>query len=350
MSGGILDRVGASADKDKMAIAVFVRSMLDTNGPDVVPSLLRTIPELDEPIQQEVFNILVGFCDISPSNRCSSLVAGFPAQAQYNNPDSGGVMAKRDPRAAGWVLKSLPSEGRIGKNLQIEVPKDSLSIGSALRAVVKIVVRMSDGRTVKGSGVLIDPLIIASAGHLFRDDDCNAEEVVIYVGLGDNRCVESRHGTHVVVHHKWYSGGIRANDLAFVRIDKPFETATHLTYMQTPSTGPLLVGVYGFPYDLPFSQPGCWPCYSMSLVCYDSSSSIDMLEHEGDTTDGNSGGPLLNPDGVVIALHRGCYKQSGVVVCNFAVLIDRHGNDFSYFCLVLDEMARTEIHGVVTYQ
>ncbi|GAW20542.1 hypothetical protein ANO14919_100500 [Xylariales sp. No.14919] len=249
------------------------------------------------------------------------------------------------PIAVAWKLETGFSEVLLNKNQRAVVPLEEIKIGSLLRGVVRISVRLQTG-PVFGTGVLIDDLTVATVGHLLVDTYGNVQGVTIWAGQGDgDNTIEDRDGIYVAVHNRWYRERRNSNDLAFIRLSKPFGKANPIKYMQTPVThNGIDASIYGFPYDLPEkgNERGKRLCVSESAVRYSLSDSVGMLEHEGDTEKGTSGGPVLNAEGVVIALHRGWDSKVGGGRINQAVSIDRDGNDFSAFRMILDYMAQRE--------
>ncbi|KAI0878343.1 trypsin-like cysteine/serine peptidase domain-containing protein [Hypoxylon argillaceum] len=251
-----------------------------------------------------------------------------------------------DPtKAVAWPLGVGFSETLIGKYLRHLVPPTDIMPGCYMRGVVKVIVFFSDGSSSTGSGFLTDYLIVATAGHVVDDDiHGHAQYVVVQAGLGGaDNAIESRRGVCVVVNSNWYNGRSGRNDLAFIRLGSPFNTVEPLQYMQTPVTdNGITASVYGFPGDIPESAPGQRLCATMCPVRYSLSCSAGMLEYEGDTEKGTSGGPVLNADRIVIALHRGWDYDADGRRINQAVTINRYGNDFGAFRQVLEYMAGNE--------
>ncbi|KAI0531556.1 trypsin-like cysteine/serine peptidase domain-containing protein [Xylaria digitata] len=242
------------------------------------------------------------------------------------------------PMAVAWKLGAGFSEAILGKNPRDVVPPEEIMPGSLLRGVMKII-SVCGGSTVTESGVLIDDWTVATVGHLLVNGHGHAKEVVICAGHGGgDNTVESRGGIYVTVHYDWYNKRSDPNDLAFIRLSEPFGTVNPIGYMQTPITNDDIdASIYGFPYDTPNDALGYRLCVSKCPVRYSQSSSTGMLEHEGDTEKGTSGGPVLDANGIVIALHKG-----GGGLVNQAVTIDRNGNDFWAFRLILEYMSQME--------
>jgi hypothetical protein len=67
------------------------------------------------------------------------------------------------------------------------------------------------------------------------DDSGHAKNVTIQAGLGGgDNTIESRRGTYAAVHYKWFNTRSLLNDLAFIRLSKPFDTVKPINYKQTP--------------------------------------------------------------------------------------------------------------------
>jgi V8-like Glu-specific endopeptidase len=163
----------------------------------------------------------------------------------------------------------------------------SIRLSDVFIAVVKVVACFSDG-TATGSGVLINENIVATAAHLVMDDSGHAKSVTVRAGLGGiDNTIESRKGTYTAVHHKWFNEGSPLNDLAFIRLSKPFDTVKPISYKQTPDTDTgIAANIYGFPYDMPSFAKGNRLCVSKGLVRYSQTCSTGMVEHDGDSVEG----------------------------------------------------------------
>ncbi|KAJ2991678.1 hypothetical protein NUW58_g2431 [Xylaria curta] len=217
-----------------------------------------------------------------------------------------------------------------------EVPLDHVAHCGVLSGVVKIEVVFAGGTSCCGTGVLIDPWTIATAGHVvYSQFGSDARLVRISAGLGDDgRFTESRYGAYVVVHNKWYSEFSRPHDLAFIHLLEPLDNIRPIRYMKTPVTSNLIeANVYGFPDDMPYHAPGQRLCVSKSPGRYGQSDSIWMFAHMGDSYNGTSGGAILDINETLLAIHEGYDPISKEF--NVAVVIDHIGNDFYAFREIL---------------
>ncbi|RWA07864.1 hypothetical protein EKO27_g7254 [Xylaria grammica] len=251
------------------------------------------------------------------------------------------------PMAVAWKLAAGFSEAILGKYPRDVVSSKEVMIDGLLRGVVKITVSFQEGYVVTGSGVLINDRTVATVGHLLINTHGHAKGVVIQAGHGGgDDTMESRDGIYVAVHGKWYyEKRSDPNDLGFIRLSKPFNTVNPIEYMRTPIIHDGTdAAIYGYPFDMPENEDarGNRLCVSRSAVRYRQSDSTGMLEHEGDTEKGTSGGPVLDANGIVIALHRGWAPDGSDEGVNQAIAIDRNGNDFWAFCLILEYMSQRE--------
>ncbi|KAI0434845.1 trypsin-like cysteine/serine peptidase domain-containing protein [Xylaria sp. FL1042] len=247
------------------------------------------------------------------------------------------------PMAVAWKIIANFPEAILGKYPRTVVPSEDIMPGYPLRGVVKIIADFGGGTVSSGSGVLINEWTVATVGHILINNDGHAKTVGILVGqAGSDHCTESRKGIYVAVHYKWFEKRSDLNDVAFIRLSKPFDTVDPIGYMQTPVIENQHNGrIYGFPYDMPGDAPGDRLCVSNCPIRYSQPCSTGILKHEGDTEKGTSGGPVLDANGTVIALHRG-WTYEGLGKINQAVAIDRDSNDFWAFCQILEYMSQRE--------
>ncbi|KAI1661529.1 hypothetical protein F4813DRAFT_347931 [Daldinia decipiens] len=84
--------------------------------------------------------------------------------------------------------------------------------------------------------------------------------------------------------------------------------------------------IYGFPKDEGDFEPRGQLCETHTPIHYNPS--LKMIEHFGDTLPGNSGSPVINSSGNIVAVHFGSDFVDGRTV-NLAVVIERNGNNIT---------------------
>lgn len=196
---------------------------------------------------------------------------------------------------------------------------------------MKVSVKLNSGVVLNGTGVLICPDVVAVVGHLLDYKKGHAVHVMVYAGYNTGeQSVEKRRATCAVMHYAWYDDYVAANDLAFLHLESEFAKAIQtIPYVQTPATEGNITG-----HVIAFSGDMKKCAVSTSALQYNPSSisGMGLLEHKADTKGGASGGAVLNDQGVLIAIHKGCvHDDEENPLTNTAVTVDRHGNDFGKF-------------------
>ncbi|KAI0883944.1 trypsin-like cysteine/serine peptidase domain-containing protein [Annulohypoxylon maeteangense] len=233
----------------------------------------------------------------------------------------------RAVKAIAWALGDGNCEARLGQNPMKMVNEMTIASG-VLDGVVQVVTKWSKGgsSTTIGIGTLIEPNVVAVCGHLLRSDNDYAVEVEVIAG---NRARVM--GNYVVVPKKWLVrlDAYHENDIGMIHLEKPLEGVHPIDYVQTPFTDSLsgrsmLGSVYGFPERFPQL------CVSEMKVQFSLTRNSGWVEHTGDTMKGNSGGPIVDMYGRLVAVHGGWKwaNKKKTKMINVAAPVNRMGNDF----------------------
>ncbi|KAI2464333.1 trypsin-like cysteine/serine peptidase domain-containing protein [Annulohypoxylon bovei var. microspora] len=241
-------------------------------------------------------------------------------------------------KAIAWELLSGNYEARLGQNPMKQVGEMVANSG-VLDGIVQVVTKWSkhDRKSAIGIGTLIEPNVVAVCGHLLRSQNGYAVKVEITAGNG-----ASATGDYVVVPKKWLVRleNCRKNDIGMIHLDRPLNGVHPLDYAQTPVTDSLshhgiLGRVYGFPERFPRL------CVSNMKIQFSLTYYPGWVEHNGDTMKGNSGGPIVDMNGRLIAVHGGWAwankEMTGRI--NVSAPVDRMGNDFDVLREILAYMA-----------
>lgn len=132
----------------------------------------------------------------------------------------------------------------------------------------------------------MDEHTVATAGHcVLHKLHGRLMDVDVMAGYEtDSR--ELRRGKHVVVNWGWYRSYMPRYDLAFIRLDAPFEEHTRaIPYVESPGRGEdMTISVYGYPSDM---GDGKRMHHSECMIrSYDLARSGWMLEYDLDTAAG----------------------------------------------------------------
>ncbi|KAJ8126359.1 hypothetical protein O1611_g7279 [Lasiodiplodia mahajangana] len=206
----------------------------------------------------------------------------------------------------------------------------------------------------RGTGIVIDDRHIMTVAHNVWDRRYGpAKAITIYRDArADPDGTDYYHVEVAGVHCGWFNS--KANDFALLRIvDRFSDKITPMRYQQTRVDGcPITATIYGFAPDLVESGSELHPQLVQSQGNAVYSVEEKVVCHNGDTVKGSSGGPVVNEDGVVIAIHRGWGKYPSVAgIINQAVAINRHDNDVRGFILALGAHQSTvDLSGVVRGQ
>lgn len=131
-------------------------------------------------------------------------------------------------------------------------------------AIVKLQIRYDrqdkdDTRYAQGTGWLITPDLLVTAGHLVYDHLYGfgrATEVKVYVGYHGKESVhmdsyvQFRRGIKIATSKNWVQSEVnRADDISFIRVENPFENINPIRWEQTPTKGDFPLAIVGYPGD-----------------------------------------------------------------------------------------------------
>ncbi|RYO82222.1 hypothetical protein DL766_006355 [Monosporascus sp. MC13-8B] len=135
-----------------------------------------------------------------------------------------------------------------------------------------------------------------------------------------------------------------------LRVSKPSsDWIQAMRYWTTPTdVVPISVGICGFPCDMPKDKNGTHAarlCCDESRVMYEPVGGL--LQHDGDTEVGTSGGPIVVDNNRAISMHRGWADFGSKGMANEGVSINHHGNNVDKFIEALAVMTRETRDGML---
>ena len=147
-------------------------------------------------------------------------------------------------------------ESIVGQDARTLVKAEDFAKGGKYRCVVKLLARM-EGHDAKdpwmmGTGWLIEPDLIVTAGHMSFDWDHKfgfAKEIKTWIGYHGrdhvtHESVQLRHGKTVCAPAEWIKAPRENYDVAFIKVDKPFTGVKPFVYSNTPAKGMLSLPKY----------------------------------------------------------------------------------------------------------
>jgi V8-like Glu-specific endopeptidase len=154
-----------------------------------------------------------------------------------------------------------------------------------------------DTRWAQGTGWLIEPDLLVTAGHCAFDHTFRfgrASSIKAYVGYSGRRSlqqpdVQFRNGARALVPKGWAESNVnRQSDVAFIKLDKPFLDIRPFQLRATPSKGSEMIGIVGYPMDKSFDgERGGFMYEQFRKTNFDLNiSALNMLEHQISTFTG----------------------------------------------------------------
>ncbi|KAK3312300.1 trypsin-like cysteine/serine peptidase domain-containing protein [Apodospora peruviana] len=235
------------------------------------------------------------------------------------------TLDSKAPRPERFATTDSTPESLFEPDNRIPVDSHDFVEGGKYRSIVKLQIRYEgqspeDSRYYMGTGWLISPDILVTAGHnVFHWSSPKgmgrAVHIKCYIGYqGENslnsRDVQSRIGKSVVVPAEWLaSKENRHRDVAFIRVDHPFSgNLRPFSYKPTPKSGNELLGVVGYPGDRALGdvgrgkqEPGAHMYEEFDSTAYSlqagNSNPLSMLQYQISTFAGQDGSPVISRSG-----------------------------------------------------
>ncbi|KAF4947081.1 hypothetical protein FGADI_10711 [Fusarium gaditjirri] len=236
---------------------------------------------------------------------------------------------KNLPIVGRWLLDSVDKNPAIKKldigpvvdNVETALADDSrtpvaiddIKPGGKYYSIVKLQIRFEkqrsgDSRWAMGTGWLIEPDVVVTAGHCAFDHTYNfgrAVQVRAYIGYNGKDSVgpggaQFRKGIKIVTPKEWIASDInRAHDVSMIVLDSKFDDVEPIAFNPTETfVNDLELGVVGYPADKTLhDEPGA-QMYEMykKTTCDLSKTSLNMLEYTISSAAGQSGSPVLIKD------------------------------------------------------
>ncbi|KAL4887655.1 trypsin-like cysteine/serine peptidase domain-containing protein [Aspergillus karnatakaensis] len=213
----------------------------------------------------------------------------------------------------------------IDPDLRTLVNHHDIVEGGKYRSIVKLFIHYAgqdseDDRFAMATGWLIMPDLLVTAAHNIYDWSQNdgtgfgrATEVKAYIGYNGKQSIHTpevqfRAGARVVVPEKWLnSSGHSANDVAFIKVNRPFTGVRPFGFKDTPLHDQQVIGVVGYPADKRngTEENGAQLYEEFRKTEWDlRKSSGGLLEYRINTYGGQCGAPvLLKGQSIAIGTH-----------------------------------------------
>ncbi|KAF4461152.1 Glutamyl endopeptidase [Fusarium albosuccineum] len=231
-------------------------------------------------------------------------------------------------------------ETPLADDSRIKVRPGDIQPGGKYYPIVKLQIRYekqppSDSRWAQGTGWLIKPDLIVTAGHCAFDHTYNfgkAVRIRAYVGYSgkefiNQKGVQFRTGVKIATPNEWITSDInRANDVSLIQVDKPFNHVDPITYVPTTTfVDNVKLGVVGYPGDKTYKDEAAAEMYEMfKQTTYDlSKTNPNMLEYTISSFGGKDSSSSLRIESANLIC---CLGQSGspVIISGENISIGAH--------------------------
>ncbi|KAK4233545.1 hypothetical protein C8A03DRAFT_38736 [Achaetomium macrosporum] len=218
---------------------------------------------------------------------------------------------KNAPEQTSEMALTPVSETVFDPDNRRRVAAEDYGQGGKYRAVLKLHMRYKgqksdDKRWAAGSGWLIAPDLLVTAGHCVYDHVNQlgpATHIKAYVGYHGKKSVQessvqTRYGKVVITASAWINAKVRINDFALVQLETAFDRISPIKYSSTPAKGSMLLGVVGYPADRldQNGERGAHMYADFEQVSFDRNVNDGLLAYAISTYAGQSGSPVLRSD------------------------------------------------------
>ncbi|KAL5333054.1 hypothetical protein BJX70DRAFT_392479 [Aspergillus crustosus] len=178
------------------------------------------------------------------------------------------------------------------------------------------------------TGFVIKDDLVVTAGHCAYDWEYQLGELTENI---DNPEVEFRHGKRVATTQEWMEkGGRREADIAFIKLNKPFDEVIPIEYRDTPESDKAVIRVVGYLADLEdHGEPGC-QLYEGFVEAKWDLSRTQILDYQIDTWGGNAGSPVFDKEDMdCIGIHTlgGTRKNCAIAIGEFGYEFEPYFDD-----------------------
>ncbi|MCY3549170.1 MAG: trypsin-like peptidase domain-containing protein [Candidatus Poribacteria bacterium] len=281
-----------------------------------IPGAIRLVITLINAGQAETVKALAQrLADVTLTDDHITLLKDPAIQALLNDEDVKKLL--NDPAAIDELARLLGvSEPEPGVTPELDLPAQQI-YDQAIDSVVWIQTTQGNRFESKGSGVLIDKerLLVVTNEHVIR----NAEQITVYFPWRDDNRKVNKNEDFYFQNWKWLKDGgyvttnvrvIRQNvrnDLAIIQLDRLSPIAREIKHNFSRNVDDSMekgdkVHILGNPGNRLWNLTQGTFLRPWQVCTIEDGELVGCLEMEGDIHGGNSGGPVLNGQGMLIGI------------------------------------------------